>query len=72
MTADTEEPMQTQQAQLTAEEESKDAFFQQLAKLSQEMVASHGKEFSMGALVLAARWIAENRIGDPRNAGKPS
>jgi hypothetical protein len=25
------------------------------------MIAAHGKEFSMGALVLAARFIAENR-----------
>lgn len=60
------------QTQLTPEEQSKDAFFQELARLSQEMVARHGKEFSMGALVLAARWIAENRIGDTENTGKPS
>ncbi|UCI34584.1 MULTISPECIES: hypothetical protein [unclassified Mesorhizobium] len=51
------------QAELSAEEKSKDAFFEQLAKLSEEMVAKHGKDFSMGALVLAARWIAENRVG---------
>lgn len=55
------------QTQLTPEELSKDAFFQQLAKLSEEMVAKHGKDFSMGALVLAARWIAENRIGEARS-----
>jgi hypothetical protein len=36
------------------------------------MVAKHGKDFSMGALVLAARWIAEDRISDPRSAAKPS
>ena len=60
------------QTPLTPEELSKDTFFQQLAKLSEEMVAKHGKDFSMGALVLAARWIAEDRIGDPRDAGKPS
>jgi len=51
------------QTELTAEEKSKDEFFERLAKLSQEMVAKHGKDFSMGALVLAARWIAENRTG---------
>ena len=51
------------QTELTAEEKSKDVFFERLAKLSQEMVAKHGKDFSMGALVLAARWIAENRAG---------
>lgn len=49
--------------ELTPEEQSKDEFFTRLGKLSEEMVAEHGKEFSMGALVLAARWIAENRIG---------
>lgn len=51
------------QTELTVEEKSKDEFFERLAKLSEEMVAKHGKDFSMGALVLAARWIAENRAG---------
>ncbi|WP_439502803.1 hypothetical protein [Aminobacter ciceronei] len=55
------------QTQLTADEQSKDEFFQQLATLSEDMVAKHGKDFSMGALVLAARWIAENRIGENRD-----
>jgi hypothetical protein len=55
-----EEKMQTEP---TLEDESKDEFFERLAKLSEEMVAKHGKDFSMGALVLAARWIAENRVG---------
>lgn len=55
------------QTQLTAEEQSKDEFFQQLAKLSEDMVVKHGKDFSMGALVLAARWIAEDRIGDAKS-----
>jgi hypothetical protein len=45
------------------EDKSKDEFFDRLARLSEEMVAKHGKDFSMGALVLAARWIAENRVG---------
>jgi hypothetical protein len=49
--------------ELTPEEQSKDEFFVRLSQLSEEMVARHGKEFSMGALVLAARWIAENRTG---------
>ena len=38
---------------------SKDAFFQQLAQISDAMCAAHGKDFAMGALVLAARFIAE-------------
>lgn len=51
------------QTELTPDEKSKDEFFERLAQLSEEMVARHGKDFSMGALVLAARWIAENRVG---------
>ena len=43
------------------EEKSKDVFFQKLAALSQEMISAHGKEFSMGALILAARFIAEDK-----------
>ncbi|MER2509885.1 hypothetical protein [Amaricoccus sp.] len=59
--------MTTQQtetpATLTAEEVSKDAFFTRLGTLAQEMTEIHGREFAMGALVLAARWIAEDRLG---------
>lgn len=47
---------------LTAEEESKDEFFRRIADLSQEMIAAHGKDFATGALVLAARWIADGRM----------
>lgn len=47
--------------QLTAEEESKDRFFRELARLSERMIEAHGKNFSMGALILAARFIAENK-----------
>lgn len=50
---------------------SKDRFFQQLAQLSGAMIAAHGKDFSMGALVLAARFIAEGeaRAGAAAEAG---
>lgn len=48
---------------LTADEQSKDRYFQQLAKVAEEMVDDHGKDFAAGALVLAARWVAENRLG---------
>ena len=48
---------------LTAEEQSKDRFFQELAKVAEEMVDEHGKDFAAGALVLAARWVAEIRFG---------
>ncbi|MDK1492874.1 hypothetical protein QN219_22900 [Sinorhizobium sp. 7-81] len=57
--------MQTEQ---TPEEKSKDDFFARLASLSEEMIAKHGKEFSMGALVLAARWIAQDRINQKQTS----
>jgi hypothetical protein len=49
--------------QLTQDEQSKDAFFQRIALIGEEMIAEHGKEFATGALVLAARWISEGRMG---------
>lgn len=44
---------------MNEEATSKDSFFQQLAQISDAMIAAHGKDFAMGALVLAARFIAE-------------
>lgn len=41
--------------------ESKDKFFQDIATLAERMIAEHGREFAMGAFVLAARFIAENK-----------
>ena len=43
----------------TEESQSKDLFFAQLATISDAMIAAHGKDFAMGAMVLAARFIAE-------------
>lgn len=59
----------TPQARLTPEEESKDAYFRQIADIAQAMIAEHGKDFATGALVLAARWVAEGKMTPP---GKPS
>lgn len=56
---DTENAMT--EAQQTDEDRSKDLFFKELAELAQRMINAHGKEFSMGALVLAARFIAEDK-----------
>lgn len=54
----------------TEEEKSKDRFFAQLGLLAQEMIDAHGKDFTMGTLVLAARFIADGKpIGRP---GKPA
>jgi hypothetical protein len=46
---------------LTEEDRSKDAFFVKLADVAQAMIAAHGKDFAMGALVLTARFIAEGK-----------
>ena len=59
------------QAELSVEEKSKDAFFERIARLSQEMVAAHGRDFSMGALVLGARWIAEGKADAGSEAAPP-
>jgi hypothetical protein len=54
---------------------SKDAFFRQLAHLSDAMIDAHGKDFTMGALVLAARFIAEREAratpGAQADRGEP-
>ena len=49
----------------SSEQQSKDLFFKELEAIAQRMIEKHGKEFAMGALVLAARWIAEDRMKKP-------
>jgi hypothetical protein len=46
---------------MTDEDESKDRFFERVGALAEEMIAAHGKDFTMGTLVLAARFIAEGK-----------
>ncbi|MDP5220764.1 hypothetical protein Q5Y75_26605 [Ruegeria sp. 2205SS24-7] len=50
---------------LSAEELSKDRYFEKLAGISAEMIDEHGKDFAMGALVLAAQWIARGETKPP-------
>jgi hypothetical protein len=57
--------------QMSEEEESKDRFFERLGQIADEMAAAHGKDFAMGALVLAARWLAENKAGAARRTPRP-
>ncbi len=45
---------------------SKDKFFERVGQLADEMISAHGKDFAMGTLVLAARFIAE---GKPLSGG---
>lgn len=54
---------------LSEEDRSKDAFFARLAEVAEAMIAKHGKDFAMGALVLSARFIAEGKPLFKRNAG---
>lgn len=46
---------------MTDEDKSKDHFFERVGQLAEEMIAAHGKEFTMGTLVLAARFIVEDK-----------
>lgn len=43
------------------ETDSKDEFFKRVAELAEKMIELHGRDFAMGTLVLAARFIAENK-----------
>jgi hypothetical protein len=52
---------QSAPTELSEEDRSKDAFFVQVGDLAEAMIARHGKEFAMGTLVLAAKFIAEGR-----------
>jgi hypothetical protein len=47
--------------ELSAEEKSKDEFFLKLAEIADAMINRHGKDFTMGALVLTARFVAEDK-----------
>jgi len=46
---------------------SKDLFFQQLGALADAMINSHGKDFAMGALILAARFVAEGKPAEMKD-----
>jgi hypothetical protein len=61
-----------QTADLTDEEKSKDAFFQRIALIGEELIAAHGRDFATGAFVLAARWISEGRMGPKVKPEGPS
>lgn len=61
--------------ELTDEERSKDAFFQRIALIGEEMIVAHGREFATGAFVLAARWISDGKMGAraaPRKEAQPN
>ncbi len=45
----------------TDEEHSKDELFRRLAVVGEDMIAAHGKDFAIGALVLLARFLVEGK-----------
>jgi hypothetical protein len=53
--------LRDRQSELSEEDKSKDVFFGQIAGVVEAMMLRHGKEFAIGTLVLAARFIAEGR-----------
>ncbi|HEY1999608.1 hypothetical protein [Paraburkholderia sp.] len=46
---------------MSIEHPSKDQFFERVGALADEMIAAYGKDFSIGVLVLAARFVAEGK-----------
>ena len=46
---------------LSAEDQSKDDFHNRLSSLCNAMIAAHGNDFTVGTLVLAARFIVEGK-----------
>jgi hypothetical protein len=68
-----------QPPELSEEGRSKDAFFAQVGQLAEAMIGRHGRDFAIGTLVLAAKFIAEGKPlansgddgGGAKDAGKP-
>lgn len=46
------------------QDQSKAQFFEQLSVITNAMIEAHGRHFTIGALLLAARYIAENAPSD--------
>lgn len=46
---------------MTEEDMSKDRFFERVGLIAEDMIAAHGKDFAMGTLILAARFIVEGK-----------
>ncbi len=53
--------MTATQTSTDKESTEKDRSFRKVAALAEEMIAAHGKDFTMGAFVLAARFIAQDK-----------
>ena len=56
--------------QTSEDDRSKDEFFVKLGDLAESMIAAHGSEFTMGAMIIAARFIAEGKPLKGGTSGK--
>ena len=56
---------------LSAEDQSKDDFHNRLSSLCNAMIAAHGHDFTVGTLVLAARFIVEGKPMVKADAPQP-
>jgi hypothetical protein len=61
------QPME-QPMELSEEDRSKDQFFAQIAEVAEAMIAKHGKDFTMGTLLLTAKFIADGKPLSKRTA----
>lgn len=61
MTTRTQAQDQAADAIDPAEAAAKDDFFEQVSRVSEEMIQAYGRDFAMGVLLLAARYIAQTR-----------
>lgn len=53
--------MQDDTTDLTDEGRSKDEFYRQMSLLTDAMIAAHGRDFTVGTLILAARFIVQGK-----------
>jgi triphosphoribosyl-dephospho-CoA synthetase len=53
--------MQEDATSSTDESRSKDEFYRQLSLLTDAMSAAHGRDFTVGTLILAARFIVQGK-----------
>jgi hypothetical protein len=53
--------MQEDTSNSTEESRSKDEFYRQLSLLTDAMSAKHGRDFTVGTLILAARFLVQGK-----------
>lgn len=54
-------PLASPASELSEEDASKDAYFEEIGDVVERMIARHGKDFAIGVLIIAARFVAEDK-----------